>query len=89
MLILLPAMVLAHTSGAQRCRRMLCEMQRGPWCSLHSGAQDVKMVAWRPDGELLASASYDDTIKLWKDVGDEWECTQTLSGGLRGMFQLK
>ncbi len=42
--------------------------------------QDVKMVAWHPDGELLASASYDDSIKLWRDVGDEWECVQTLSG---------
>lgn len=40
------------------------------------------MVAWQPGGELLASASYDDSIKLWRDVGDEWECTQTLSGAL-------
>lgn len=38
------------------------------------------MVAWHPGGELLASASYDDTIKLWADQGDEWECVQTLSG---------
>lgn len=45
-----------------------------------AAAQDVKMVAWHPDGELLASASYDDSIKLWRDVGDEWECIQTLSG---------
>lgn len=43
-------------------------------------SQDVKMVAWHPDGELLVSASYDDSIKLWRDVGDEWECVQTLSG---------
>ena len=38
------------------------------------------MVAWHPSGELLASASYDDTVKLWADQGDEWECVQTLSG---------
>lgn len=43
-------------------------------------SQDVKMVAWHPSGELLASASYDDSIKMWRDVGDEWECSQTLSG---------
>ena len=40
------------------------------------------MVAWHPDGELLVSASYDDSIKLWRDMGDEWECSQTLSGVL-------
>jgi hypothetical protein len=45
-----------------------------------AGVQDVKMVAWHPGGELLASASYDDSIKLWRDAGDEWECIQTLSG---------
>lgn len=46
----------------------------------HAG--DVKMVAWHPGGELLASCSYDDTIKLWACLGgDEWECAQTLEGG--------
>ena len=39
------------------------------------------MVAWHPSGQVLASASYDDTIKLWVDDGDEWVCQQTLSGG--------
>ena len=44
--------------------------------------QDVKMVAWHPSGCLLASASYDDTIKLWVDDGDgdDWRCAQTLTG---------
>lgn len=38
------------------------------------------MVAWHPRGELLASCSYDDTIKLWVNDGDEWVCAQTLGG---------
>lgn len=42
--------------------------------------QDVKMVAWHPAGELLASCSYDDTVKLWTNDGDEWVCSQTLTG---------
>jgi WD40 repeat protein len=40
-------------------------------------------VVWHPNGELLVSASYDDSIKLWADNDDEWICVQTLSGGLR------
>ena len=42
--------------------------------------QDVKMVAWHPTGQVLVSASYDDTVKLWVDDGDEWVCQQTLTG---------
>jgi WD40 repeat protein len=42
--------------------------------------QDVKMVAWHPSGLVLASASYDNTIKLWVNDGDEWSCSQTLGG---------
>jgi hypothetical protein len=38
------------------------------------------MVAWHPPGELLASCSYDNSIKLWVNDGDEWACTQTLGG---------
>lgn len=45
--------------------------------------QDVKQVAWHPGGEVLVSASYDDTIKLWVDADDEWVCVQTLSGTTR------
>ena len=47
---------------------------------LTRAAQDVKALAWHPSGEVLVSASYDDSIKLWTDSGDEWECAQTLSG---------
>lgn len=42
--------------------------------------QDVKCIAWHPSGEVLASASYDDTIRLWVNDGDEWSCAQTLGG---------
>jgi hypothetical protein len=46
-------------------------------------------VVWHPGGELLASASYDDTIKLWANDGEEWVCVQTLGGreGHCGEFQ--
>lgn len=48
--------------------------------------QDVKCVRWHPQGEVLASASYDDSIKLWVDEDDEWVCAQTLAGVRRGCW---
>ena len=45
--------------------------------------QDVKAVAWHPSGRLLASCSYDDSIKLWREADGEWACEQTLSGARR------
>jgi WD40 repeat protein len=33
-----------------------------------------------PDSDILASCSYDNTIKIWKDSDDDdWYCSQTLS----------
>ncbi len=43
-------------------------------------SQDVKTVCWHPGGELLVSAGYDDTIRLWTYDGDEWGCSQTMGG---------
>ncbi|SJK85925.1 WD domain G-beta repeat [Babesia microti strain RI] len=50
------------------------------YCStiLTSHSQDVKCVIWHPKEELLASSSYDNTIKLWGKC-EEWHCIQTLS----------
>src|SRR6202011_5594199 len=43
--------------------------------------QDVKCVAWHPTEEILASASYDDSIKLYiDDPSDDWFCFATLTG---------
>lgn len=53
---------------------------RAHTCLPCHAVQDVKSVVWHPSGELLASCSYDDSIKLWANDGDEWVCSQTLSG---------
>ncbi|KFV85196.1 putative cytosolic iron-sulfur protein assembly protein CIAO1, partial [Struthio camelus australis] len=47
---------------------------------LNSHTQDVKHVVWHPNQELLASASYDDTVKLYHEEEDEWVCCATLEG---------
>ncbi|GAB0132014.1 hypothetical protein EsDP_00000464 [Epichloe bromicola] len=56
----------------------------------HEG--DVKAVAWCPDvpgrnarrqysSDVLASASYDDTVRIWREDGDgEWVCVAVLEG---------
>ncbi|KAK6583989.1 hypothetical protein PZA11_003719 [Diplocarpon coronariae] len=51
---------------------------------LQEHTADVKCVCWRRDdgnGELLASASYDDTIRFWRgDDEGEWSCVAVLEG---------
>jgi WD40 repeat protein len=43
--------------------------------------EDIKSVAWHPNEELLASASYDNTIKLYiDDPDDDWYPFATLKG---------
>ena len=37
--------------------------------------------------ELLASCSYDDTIKLWGGDGDDWSCLNTLKGHTGTVWQ--
>ena len=52
---------------------------------LQEHTADVKCVCWRKDdgnGEVLASASYDDTIRLWKEIDGEgeWGCFAVMEG---------
>lgn len=52
-------------------------------------SQDVKTVAWHPKEELLASASYDDTIKLYvDDPSEEWLNYATLTGHTSTIWSL-
>lgn len=44
--------------------------------SAHS--QDVKHCTWHPNREILASCSYDNTVKLFKEEVDDWTCFATL-----------
>jgi len=42
--------------------------------------QDVKAVVWHPFEDLLVSASYDDTIRVWAEDVDDWICIAKLTG---------
>jgi WD40 repeat protein len=44
----------------------------------HEG--DVKCVAWHPEEDLLASASYDDTVRLYKEDADDWTQVARIDG---------
>lgn len=46
----------------------------------HGHSQDVKCVAWHPSRELLASCSYDDSIRLWVCDEGDWVCAAALEG---------
>jgi len=46
---------------------------------LHGHSQDVKHVRWHPTEDLLVSASYDDTLKVWTEQEDDWYCGDTLT----------
>jgi WD40 repeat protein len=49
---------------------------------LNGHTQDVKQVKWHPSREVLASASYDDTVRMWcagsSSSDDDWYCADTL-----------
>ncbi|XP_076050827.1 cytosolic iron-sulfur assembly component 1 [Oratosquilla oratoria] len=49
---------------------------------LPSHSQDVKKVLFHPEEPLLASASYDNTIKIYREEpgGDDWMVSSTLAG---------
>lgn len=49
---------------------------------LNAHSQDVKKVVWHPTSDVLASASYDNTVKLFREdaTDSEWICTATLTG---------
>lgn len=40
--------------------------------------KDVKHIIWHPKHNILASCSYDDTVKFFHKDGDDWKCYQTL-----------
>ena len=67
-------------SQGGRCAGAHHTATRGPHCA--HVLQDVKTVRWHPSSELLVSASYDDSIKVWVESDDEWICAQTLAGAL-------
>lgn len=49
---------------------------------LSSHTQDVKSVSWHPHKDTLMSTSYDDSIKIYEEQEDDWECINTLGKSL-------
>lgn len=46
---------------------------------LQAHTADVKRVIWHPQQDLVASASYDNKIKMFKEDDDDWVCCASLS----------
>lgn len=49
--------------------------------------QDVKSVLWHPTKDILVSTSYDNTVKLYIEEEDDWECFATLGKSSPGHIQ--
>ncbi|CAF3358431.1 unnamed protein product [Rotaria sp. Silwood1] len=45
---------------------------------LTTHTQDVKNLKWHPQKDILASCSYDDTIKIYIEDSDDWSCASSL-----------
>lgn len=48
-------------------------------------AKTVRALAWSPSGNTLVTGSFDSTVGIWQQVGDEeeegvWECISSLEG---------
>ena len=47
---------------------------------LNGHSQDVKHVCWVPQDRSLITASYDETMKHWRELRkDDWQCVQTMT----------
>lgn len=57
---------------------------------LNAHIQDVKKVIWHPTKDVLASASYDNTIKLYREdqSDNDWINTATLAGHTSTVWSL-
>ena len=61
---------------------------------LEGHSQDVKSLVWHTNEELLFSASYDDTIRIWaidsiyNNDGDDWYNTDVLNGHTSTVWSL-
>jgi len=55
---------------------------------MHSHTQDVKRIAWHPTEDILASASYDNNLKMYREDDDEWITTATLGSHTNTVWAL-
>ncbi|KAL2735751.1 putative cytosolic iron-sulfur protein assembly protein Ciao1 isoform X3 [Vespula squamosa] len=57
---------------------------------INAHTQDVKKVRWHPNEDILASASYDNTVKIYKEdvIDSDWTCIHTLTSHTSTVWSL-
>ena len=61
-----------------------CDTDADTWsCSLiltDGHKRTIRSICWSPDGEKLASASFDSTVGVWEKENGVWDCVVNLEG---------
>eukprot|EP00045_Choanoeca_perplexa_P007157 m.63172 g.63172 ORF g.63172 m.63172 type:complete len:362 (-) comp13958_c0_seq8:215-1300(-) len=73
----------ARLEGQSRLRQLPCYSQHG----VTGHGDRVWDLAWQPSGDMLASCSGDESIRIWHHNNGDWACAMSLEGPQKGTIR--